>query len=136
MLLRYWFKDYYLKQSIQEWTNNCVFWVVLCSYEHDSREYTLCKEDKSPSHIWAWSIKNLDYYLIRRYQRKILKDVKVLPYEACTTRHNSYVILKEGGKKTTRKYTKTVQRVISRHILTSTEQVLKNMLLLKVIKIF
>ena len=50
---------------------------------------TLCKESKSPSSLWAWSIKNLDYYLIGRYQRKILKDEKVLPCEACTTRHKS-----------------------------------------------
>lgn len=47
-----------------------------------------------------------------------------------------YVILNEVGKKTARMYTKTVQRVISRHILRSTEQVLKKILLLKVVKNF
>ena len=66
-----------------------------------------------------------------------MKDVKVLPCEACTTRHKSLLCDSKGrGEKTARMHTKTVQRVISRHILTNTEQILKKILLLKVIKNF
>ena len=48
----------------------------MCSYEHDSRKYTLPEEGKSLSHLKT----QVDYCLVRRNQRKF---AKVLPSEEC-----------------------------------------------------
>ena len=79
-----------------------------CSYEDNSREYTFQqKGNKRASHLVILesdpSKTRFNYYLVRRKQRKFLKDIKVLPSEDCITQHRPLVFGNVRKVKDTRK---------------------------------
>ena len=72
-------------------------------------ENTLQEENKSPCDIWVWPNKNWGrfYWLVRKNQKKFLKDVKLLPSEEYITQHKPLVCKTEirKVKETRRKFT-------------------------------